>query len=289
MTKIEDLKASVEKATEKVEKIKNTIAKHEAAAAKKLAALAKLGITAENMEEKKWDGGVAGTGGSAHYWEICEVESKLDDAKSARKKLRDAEAILANWQAKLDVEVEKDRFLSENAPAVIVEFLNQWKEMARDWHIKAVDKYLELKPQLAIAEKEAKAKFLAENPGKSTWSNACQDAVKKDTEVRNISGKIASLGGFVATLATYRDEAERAIKLERELEADRKSKLIDLINRINAVVGSITDAQYLRVSEKGNLDGIIVGEKGKAKIETIGAGGYNIQCFHFRTLVHEVK
>ena len=39
----------------------------------------------------------------------------------------------------------------------------------------------------------------------------------------------------------------------------------------------------------GDINGIIVGTEGKAKIQTIGAGGYNIQCFHFRTLIHEIK
>ena len=39
-----------------------------------------------------------------------------------------------------------------------------------------------------------------------------------------------------------------------------------------------------RLSE--NLNGYIIGTKGCCSIKTIGAGGYNIQCFHFRTLIH---
>lgn len=34
---------------------------------------------------------------------------------------------------------------------------------------------------------------------------------------------------------------------------------------------------------------MIQGENGKCKIETIYAGGYNIQCLHYRVLVHKVN
>ena len=52
---------------------------------------------------------------------------------------------------------------------------------------------------------------------------------------------------------------------------------------------TITDAAALYIGPEGDINGIIVGTEGKAKIQTIGAGGYNIQCFHFRTLIHEIK
>lgn len=71
----------------------------------------------------------------------------------------------------------------------------------------------------------------------------------------------------------------------------RKSgaKLLDLIGRIMSTVGTITDATALRIGPEGDINGYIEGTEGKAKIQTIGAGGYNIQCFHFRTLIHEYK
>lgn len=60
------------------------------------------------------------------------------------------------------------------------------------------------------------------------------------------------------------------------------------IERTNEIVGEITDASYLSVNQKGNLDGFILGSRGSAQVSTIDAGGYNIQCYHFRTLIHKV-
>lgn len=69
-------------------------------------------------------------------------------------------------------------------------------------------------------------------------------------------------------------------------EADRKYDFI--IERTNAIAGKITDATALKVGSKGDLNGYIIGERGRAKVQTIGAGGYNIQCFHFRTLINAI-
>lgn len=77
--------------------------------------------------------------------------------------------------------------------------------------------------------------------------------------------------------------------MARAMEEEKRAKLLDLIGRIMSTVGTITDAAALRIGPEGDINGYIEGTEGKAKIQTIGAGGYNIQCFHFRTLIHEYK
>lgn len=84
-----------------------------------------------------------------------------------------------------------------------------------------------------------------------------------------------------AEALSHTDEELRKIN---EREAD--IWLLDLYNRVKAVTGPVTDARY--VSFKGKaLNGIVEGEKGKAIVETITAGGYNIQRLHYRVLVHK--
>lgn len=76
--------------------------------------------------------------------------------------------------------------------------------------------------------------------------------------------------------------------LEKELNKDIENRYFKLINQVTKYCGEIIDVSNLSI-HYGDLNGIVIGTKGKCKIQTIGAGGYNIQCFHYRTLVKAVK
>lgn len=78
-------------------------------------------------------------------------------------------------------------------------------------------------------------------------------------------------------------------KLDQHLQIEAENKYDNIVNRAVEITGKILDATDLSIGSTGELNGIIVGKNGKAKIETIGAGGYNIQCFHFRTLIHKIN
>ena len=70
---------------------------------------------------------------------------------------------------------------------------------------------------------------------------------------------------------------------------EAKMFIIDLYNRVKKITGEkIYDWSELYYNN-GALNGIIEGEDGTAKVESILAGGYNIQRLHVRVLVHEVK
>lgn len=69
---------------------------------------------------------------------------------------------------------------------------------------------------------------------------------------------------------------------------DARIFVLDLLNRVKDITGEVTswDEVYLTV---GNtfpvLNGIVYGKEGKAVVESIYAGGYNIQRLHVRVLV----
>lgn len=74
--------------------------------------------------------------------------------------------------------------------------------------------------------------------------------------------------------------------LDREVAA----KYDMIVERATQKVGKVVDASGLYVGDNGELNGYVKGNTGKkVKITTIGAGGYNIQCFHFRVLMNLVK
>lgn len=311
MADIQYLEERIEKANANVEKCKGAIERHQKQLEKKLQVLVKKGVDMSKLAELKWN---PNGGGSALYWEICEVESKQSDIKGANNKLENAEEILAGWQAKLSAEIEKERFLEGNAPEVIKEFLEEWKQKSYQWHVKKLGAYRELKEQLGKEGYEAHVQFVKSHPveyanyldengeikeyyqGRHDLHNVwprkpLEDYLKeKELDYKSIKEKLINFAGLLVIRMDEMYNDEDALKwLAKELEAEKKRKMINLIYRINEIVGSIEDAEYLKVDVNGNLNGIVKGSKGSAKVETIGAGGWNIQCFHYRCLVHEVK
>lgn len=72
-----------------------------------------------------------------------------------------------------------------------------------------------------------------------------------------------------------------------------KEVILDLINRVSFITGEIKDYSQLRLNRDNNglliLNGKVIGNKGTAKVESIYAGGYNIQRLHIRVLVNKVN
>lgn len=59
----------------------------------------------------------------------------------------------------------------------------------------------------------------------------------------------------------------------------------DLVHRIKDKVGEITNLEHIHFVGKA-LNGYVEGTLGSVRLETITAGGYNIQRLHYRVLVH---
>lgn len=79
-------------------------------------------------------------------------------------------------------------------------------------------------------------------------------------------------------------------QIHRSNENDARVMVIDLYNRVKAITGEVTDWSGIRYSAGNNftavLNGIVIGKEGRARVESIVAGGYNIQRLHIRVLVH---
>ena len=217
-------------------------------------------------------------------WEVNPYYYSERDKRYTTKDLEAAKEALAKYQA--DLQTAQEKQASRNV-TVIIEFLERWKANTTKFYLRAFEDY---KVDLAA--------YYEEDSKYCDWWNrgGYRSPDRKEVEKKHQDYRAA----FMSKWSFMRPFVDRQLnrekrqyeevldeaKLKKTLDQEADAKYDFIIERTNAIVGKISDASGLKIGAKGDLNGFIIGERGKAKVQTIGAGGWNIQCFHFRTLIH---
>ena len=227
----------------------------------------------------------------ATNWEVNPYYYHESDLRSANRDLEAARKALAQYEA--DLETANDKAASRNVPAITM-FLDNWKKRMTEFYAKKFEAYPAARRQYDEDMRQFKMsyweerKMQKERPDEWKEMNKAREAIKEAFGMR-----FDCLAPYIERCLNpetycYDMWAFDNLKLEKDLTEEYNRKYDFIIERTNAIVKVITDASGLTVGDKGDLNGYIIGTNGTAKVQTIGAGGWNIQCFHFRTLINRV-
>lgn len=241
---------------------------------------------------------------------IREAEEKVNIAKIG---LEGAEA---------EMKAFEEKAASRNIKPIL-DFLEEWKNRVRTFYVDHANKAKELKAKVNAGVKTLINEYHPEVAEQAEWkqkdyfnmvcslifsngeidkydyNKAEKNAIKEEPmwlsneaeELRSLAKQYHYSNGICDRLiaySSYRNEIDMN-ELNKMLNQEADDKYDFIIERTNGIVGQITDASNLSVGDKGDLNGRIDGTNGSAWVETIGAGGYNIQCFHFRTLIKPIR
>lgn len=269
-----------------IKKSQATLARHQARLEKKAQECRKLGID----DPETWDKYTEGRT-DEQCWAKCDYDSCLKDIKNTENKISEFQERLQYWRDKKKAEDKRNEV--PMIPAV-EEFLQNWRKSADKWYRSEVESLKKWQEDYKVY-KEQQISELKTIFGDTRVDRYWQDEeVKKAMRERKVDRNYAinyekSRYSVLVRLLSVESKKGFEEKLNKELDSEVIAKRVDLYHRCSAVVGVITDASGLRTGSNGSINGIVIGENGKAKVETIMAGGYAIQCLHYRVLVNPIK
>ena len=248
--KITTLKERIEKATQKIEKKQNTIVKKTAQIEKKYQALRKIGV--EDPEKHDREEFRGSEKWDDIYWIYCDIDSLKDDIKRGGKEIEATKKTLEKYEAQLAGEIKKESIFLTEIPEIFKSLID---ELVETW---------------------------------DAWDKKRRERTRK--AYKDYGHKEFYKRGY--TYADYEFMYIIDEKIHNDNERDAKALVLDLYLRVKDVTGEVTDWTGVRPTQGTNgftvLNGIVIGKEGRAKVESILAGGYNIQRLHVRVLVHEI-
>ena len=252
--KSSELKEKLDKALERVEKAQGTIERHKKQLEKKQAVLLRCEWVKpflNNLDEIKWD-------------------------ENKRKAYKEATGDDLYWDA-CDVQHKEEDIKGAYKK------LEEQKQIAENWREK-YNKQVEL---------ETKIEFEMPPIFQQCKEDLAKDWTETDIRRREImKEKRRELPWKEFRKAYSYNQEQEYGKTDEEFMRinlrDAELFIIDLYNRVKAITGEVTDWKNIHYGGKA-LNGYVVGENGTARVETILAGGYNIQRLHMRVLVHKMN
>ena len=199
------------------------------------------------------------------YYDEMDLKSTESDLEEAKRKLEILRADLVTAQKKAASRNVKE----------IIEFLETWKARTREFYKNSIPEFLKARAEYREQEKKLNWTVLKER----------QRILK---ERKQLKEAFIERWGYMMDYIPHGDVFDWE-KFEKDIKNDADRKYDNIIERTNKIVGEITDASNLEVGYKGDLDGYVIGDRGIARVYTVGAGGYNVQCFHFRVLVQRLQ
>ena len=148
-----------------------------------------------------------------------------------------------------------------------------------NWESQAIEAYVALKNELETLQS-------------TKWNLMTEyklETRKPRQEIpADYSEAIEAVGKFKMSLAAsalkiISDRNPKAIV--KAVSKEALNKKANLIKRIEKKAGKIVDCGFLTLGVDGNINGYVQGETKQVTVQTIYAGGYNIQKLHYRVLV----
>jgi len=242
---------------------------------------------------------------------LYSIDEDAESIYNSKKAIKEFQEAIDKYTGQLDAIKQKDKQVDE-IPEVLKDFMNQlidaWDKFDMNIRDKSPAFYKsckakmdELIPRDLYSSEQLQLLFemypkYAEDYERYKNDSYRRYYVEKDVKAR-FEGEYLNTP-FKKEFGVSVEQARRLWDLsDEQIHADNvkagKQVILDLVNRVTKVTGPITSWSGLHATA-GNggwtvLNGIVEGEEGKASVETILAGGYNIQRLHARTLVHAVR